>query len=83
MNRHFDFSNLTPTERVELAQALWDSLDPASGTDVLPLTEAQRAELDARLADLERNQTAGSSWDEVQSRLRERLEQERRQKRGA
>jgi putative addiction module component (TIGR02574 family) len=42
----FDFSHLTPEERIQLAEDLWDSL-PES--DIL-LTDAQRAELDRRLA---------------------------------
>ncbi len=46
-NPHFDFSHLTPTERMELAQDLWESVEP--GTVDWPLTDAQRAELEHRL----------------------------------
>ncbi|MEO6878302.1 MAG: addiction module protein [Gemmatimonadaceae bacterium] len=45
-----DFSHLTPEQRIELAEQLWESLDPAtvgpSAADV-ELLRARRAELDA------------------------------------
>jgi putative addiction module component (TIGR02574 family) len=66
-HRFFDFSHLTPAERIELAIALWDSLPDDSIEP--PLTEAQRAELDRRLAEYRRNPTAGSSWAEVRERV--------------
>jgi hypothetical protein len=42
----FDFSNLTPEERIQLAEDLWDSL--AEIPESVPLTEAQAEELDRR-----------------------------------
>ena len=63
----FDFTNLTPAERVELAVALWDSL-PADSAEP-PITEPQRAELLRRAAAYRRNPTAGSSWPEVRARI--------------
>ena len=59
---------LEPTERLELIEAVWDSLSP----DDVPVTKAERALLDARLADMESNPDAQSSWADVKSRL-ERL----------
>ena len=59
---------LEPTERLELIEAVWDSLTQ----DDLPITEADRALLDARLADMESNPDDQSSWADVKSRL-ERL----------
>jgi len=41
----FDFSHLTPEERIQLAEELWDSLDSAE----LPISEDLGAELDRRL----------------------------------
>lgn len=35
----FDFSNLSPEERIQLAEDLWDSLDDRP--EILPLTDAQ------------------------------------------
>jgi putative addiction module component (TIGR02574 family) len=60
--------NLEPTERLELIEAVWDSLSP----DDLPISEAERALLDARLADMESNPDDQSSWSDVKRRL-ERL----------
>ena len=64
---------LPPAERLELAMALWDSVEDSSDIDELfPLTDAQRAELDRRLAEHERNPSSGIPWEEVQRRLRDR-----------
>ncbi len=41
----FDFSHLTPEERIQLAEELWDSLKPAE----LSIPEELGAELDRRL----------------------------------
>lgn len=41
----FDFSHLSPEERIQLAEELWDSLEP---TD-LPVAGEVGAELDRRL----------------------------------
>jgi putative addiction module component (TIGR02574 family) len=40
-----------------------------------PLTDAEKALLDARLAAYKRNPDAGSSWAEVEARIRARLTQ--------
>jgi putative addiction module component (TIGR02574 family) len=63
----FDFSNLTPAERVELAVALWDSL-PADSEEP-PVTDAQRAELLRRADAYRRDPKAGSSWPDVKARI--------------
>lgn len=56
---------LEPTERLELIEAVWDSLSPED----LPLTEAERTLLDARLTDMELHPDEQSSWADVKSRL--------------
>src|SRR5229473_2967486 len=56
-NTEFDFSKLSIAERIQLAEDLWDSIPP-EGADI-PLTEAQKAELERRIEDLERNPDAG------------------------
>jgi putative addiction module component (TIGR02574 family) len=71
MSGAFDFSKLSIAERIRLAEDLWESI-PEEGADI-PLTEAQRAELDRRLDDLERNPDAGEPWEVVRARLYERL----------
>jgi len=50
----FDFSHLTPSERIELAEELWDSLE----SDALPLTERQTTELKRRRALLDKDPPA-------------------------
>ena len=57
--------NLKPVDRLELIGVVWDSL---SATD-LPLTDAERDLLDARLADMESNPNDQSSWADVKKRL--------------
>lgn len=58
-------SNLEPADRLELIGVVWDSL---SLTD-LPLTDAERDLLDARLADMDSNPNDQSSWADVKKRL--------------
>ena len=54
-------------DQVQLAQQLWDRLeDQAYPPD---LTDDEKAELDRRLNEHEMNPTAGSSWEQVKSRL--------------
>ena len=57
--------NLKPADRLELIGVVWDSL---SSID-LPLTDAERDLLDARLADMESNPNDQSSWADVKKRL--------------
>jgi putative addiction module component (TIGR02574 family) len=64
---------LTAAERIQLAEDLWDSV--AADTGGLPLTDAQKAELELRLADLERDPGAGESWEVVRVRIQKRLSQ--------
>lgn len=60
--------SLNPSDRLELIGAVWDSLSD----DDLPVTAAEKALLDARIADMESNPDDQSSWPEVKARL-ERL----------
>lgn len=66
-----DFDKLTAAERIQLAEELWDSLDPAGKEP--PLTPAQAAELDRRLEDYRRFPDAGEPWEVVRERLHSRL----------
>jgi putative addiction module component (TIGR02574 family) len=68
--RGLDIATLTPEERLDLLGKLWDSL--AATPEAVPLTAAQRAELDRRLDELEVEGPAGIPWDEVLSRIRSR-----------
>ena len=58
--------------RIQRAKNLQDSV--AADTGALPLTVAQRTELDRRLADLERDPGAGESWGTVRSRIERRVD---------
>jgi putative addiction module component (TIGR02574 family) len=60
---------LSPSDRLQLIEALWDTLSE----DDIPVTPEERALLDARLADLEANPGDQSSWPEVKARLEQRL----------
>ena len=66
-------SELTVAERIQLAEDLWDSV--AADTGDLPLTDAQKAELELRLADFERDPGAGEAWEVVRERIQRRLAQ--------
>jgi putative addiction module component (TIGR02574 family) len=65
-----DISKLSPEERLDLIEELWDSLstDPAR----IPLTEAQADELDRRSAEMEQDDSLGIPWETVLARIRER-----------
>jgi putative addiction module component (TIGR02574 family) len=66
----FDFSKLSVTERIQLAGELWDSIPESAD---ISLTDAQRAELDRRLEDLEQYPDDGEPWEVVRARLYARL----------
>ncbi len=42
---------LTVEERIEFVEAIWDTLSDRADVGDIPVTEAQRAELDRRLED--------------------------------
>ena len=56
-------------ERIELVEAIWDSI--AATPDSLPVTEAQKRELDRRLAEYRANPKGGRSWEEIRDSLDE------------
>jgi putative addiction module component (TIGR02574 family) len=68
-NSIFDFSNLTPEERIQLAEDLWDSL--AENPESVRLTEAQAEELDRRVEAYEQDRDPGRPWNEVLRRIQE------------
>ena len=64
-----DIGKLSPAERLQLIESLWESL--SNDADAVPLTDAQRNELDRRLDDLDSSDPAGISWEQVLKQLRE------------
>lgn len=58
-------------ERLTLVEEIWDSI--AADSAAVPLTQAQRDELDRRIADHEANPDDVVSWEEVKTSITERL----------
>lgn len=54
-------------ERLELVEAIWDSI--SRDAQALPLPESHRRMLDGRLSAFHADPDAGSDWDEVEARL--------------
>jgi len=61
---------LSAAERLELVEELWDSI--ADDDEALVLTDAQREDLERRLAEADADPTGGSPWEEVRERIRHR-----------
>jgi putative addiction module component (TIGR02574 family) len=57
---------LTPAERIELAQDLWDSIEPQ---EMPPLSDEQKQEIGQRYAALVSDPNTGSKWEDVKTRL--------------
>lgn len=62
-----EISQLSIAERIQLAEDLWDSI--LERQNELPLTDAQKQELDRRLDQYQQDPTAGSTWEVVKQRL--------------
>jgi len=56
-------------ERMELAQILWDSVEPSDEAHFLAIPEWQRSILAERSADLERNPADEEPWEHVKTEL--------------
>ena len=63
-----ELARLTPPERLSLISELWDSLEE----EQLPLTPAQRAELDYRVASLDQDRRGGVTWEALKIELEHR-----------
>jgi putative addiction module component (TIGR02574 family) len=64
-----DLLKLPPAERVEIALALWDSLEDAQLDALVPLTDEQKTELDHRLPEHEKNPGSAIPWEQVRRDL--------------
>jgi putative addiction module component (TIGR02574 family) len=58
---------LSVEERITLVEEIWDSI--ALDSAALPLTDAQRAELDRRLAEHEANPDDVVPWEDVKTSI--------------
>ncbi len=63
--------HLSVAERIQLAEDLWDSV--AAHPEQVQITEAQLAELERRLSELDENPEAGESWETVRTRILDSL----------
>ncbi|NJL80635.1 MAG: addiction module protein [Richelia sp. RM2_1_2] len=64
-----DISELSVSERIQLAEDLWDSILLECDASEVPLRESQKQELDRRLELHYQNPQQGSTWEEVKQRL--------------
>ncbi len=62
-----DIKQLSIDERMALIEEIWDSI--VAENVVIPPTPAERAELDRRLDAMEKDPTAGNSWETIKRRL--------------
>lgn len=58
-------NSLSPAEKAELLDTVWESLE----ADAISLTDAQRAELDYRIARQEQNPSDVIAWQQVRAGL--------------
>jgi putative addiction module component (TIGR02574 family) len=63
---------LSPAERIQLAEDLWDSV-AAEPEKLEPLSDAQRAEIERRLAEHDRKPGSAATWLDVRARLWSRV----------
>lgn len=60
---------LPESERVDLALALWESLEEGSRETALALTSEQVTELDRRLAEHRQDPSTAIPWEEVRKKF--------------
>jgi putative addiction module component (TIGR02574 family) len=65
-----EIRKLSVDERIQLVEDIWDSVAAdADANAETPITEAQRQELAARLADADAHPGAGTPWSQMKARL--------------
>lgn len=64
-----DVADMPAAERLLLVEDIWDSI--AAMPEAVPLTDAQRMELERRLEAYHKNPDAGSAWNQVKARVRQ------------
>jgi putative addiction module component (TIGR02574 family) len=68
--RSLGIDQLSVAERLLLVEEIWDSIPDEA--QQAPLTEAQKQDLQRRIAGRDANPQAGSTWEEVKARLQSR-----------
>jgi putative addiction module component (TIGR02574 family) len=64
-----DLLKLPADDRAQIAIALWESLSDAERDTAFDLTDEQRAELDRRWAEHQRNPNSAIPWSEIRRKL--------------
>ncbi|MBD3674594.1 MAG: addiction module protein [Planctomycetaceae bacterium] len=62
-----EIRNLSLNERIDLVEQIWESV--ADEENHFELTDAQKQELERRIADHHQNPQSGRSWEEVKQEL--------------
>ena len=62
-----DILRLSVAERLQLAENIWESI--SAHPESLPVTEAQKQEIDRRLEAHSKQPSEGRSWEEVRAKL--------------
>ena len=63
-----DIEGLSQSERIQLAEKLWDSV--AENQESLEITAAQKAVLEERLEAYQKSPNEGSTWEEVKEEMK-------------
>ena len=66
--KKFDIQGLSQSERILLAEKLWDSV--AENQDSLEITVSQKKVLEDRLAAYKKSPNEGSSWEDVKNEMK-------------
>ena len=72
-NLFADLFKLSPAERIQLAEDLWDSV-ASEPQNLPPLSDKERAEIDRRLSEHARDPASSAMWEDVRTRLWSQLE---------
>ena len=67
-DRMREIRGLSVEDRIELADAIWDSIE--EDQEEYELTDAQKRDLEKRLASYEASGYKGDSWENVVERIR-------------
>ncbi|MFB0546388.1 MAG: addiction module protein [Anaerolineae bacterium] len=62
-----DIKSLSVPERIQMVEDIWDSI--ACEPESIPLTNAQKEELDRRLTTYYKDERTGSPWVQVKDRI--------------
>lgn len=65
-----EIEQLSVAERIQLVEDIWDGI--AGSPDSVPLTQAQKDELDHRLETMQQTSEAGITWAQLKATLTNR-----------